>query len=142
MRAFRCMAHQSLWIFVLVLALLSLGACMGGPRLASLDAEVVPADPLDLPSDAELTVRLEDVSRADARADVIAESTYTRLGAGPIPVTLRYAPAAIDARHRYALRAQIRVDGRLTHTNTTQVPVLTRDAPSDAVRLPIEEVRR
>ena len=129
-------------LVVLLLMLLGLSACMSGPRLASLNAEVVPAEPLDLPPDAQLTVHLEDVSRADAGADVIAESTYTRLGRGPVPVVLRYTTDAIDPERSYALRAQISVDGEPTHTSTSQVAVLTGDAPSNDVVIPIEDVRR
>lgn len=136
--------HHSLRRFSLIAVLLMLAAglsgCMSGPRLASLNATVVPAAPLDLPPDSQLTVRLEDVSRADAGADVIAESTYTRLGQGPIPVVLRYTTNAIDPERSYALRAQISVDGELTHTSTSQVAVLTGDAPGDGVVIPIEGV--
>ncbi|SDM16390.1 putative lipoprotein [Modicisalibacter muralis] len=135
---------RSRFLAFALLALVSIGlsACMSGPRLVSLDATVVPAEPLDLPPGAQLTVRLEDVSRADAGAEIIAESTYTRLGQGPIPVVLRYTAGAIDAGHRYALRAQIRVAGELTHASNRHVAVLIGDAPDDGVVIPIEGVRR
>ena len=119
--------------------LLALGACVTGPRFANLDALVVPTEPLDLPPNAELTVRLEDVTRG---SDVIAESTYTRLGRGPIPVMLRYDAKAIDDDRLYVLRADIRADKTLTHRNAEAVPVLTGKAPRDDVRVPIERVNR
>lgn len=125
-------------IVLLILALLILSGCMTGPRFANLDARVVPAEPLELAPNAELTVRLVDVTRSDA--DVLAESTYTRLGRGPIPVMLRYDAKAIDQGRAYALRAEIRVDKQLTHANREEVPVLTGNAPSDDVDVPVERV--
>lgn len=125
---------------LLALVLAGLSACANGPRFASLGATVVPAAPLDLPPDAELIVRLEDVTRPGA--NVVAEGTYTRLGRGPIPVMLRYDANAIDDEHAYALRAEIRVDGKLTHTNADEVAVLTGDAPDNHVSVPIEATGR
>ncbi|MFC3284105.1 YbaY family lipoprotein [Litchfieldella rifensis] len=124
----------------LLLTLLVLGACASGPRFATLDARVVPEAPLEVPEDAVLRVTLADISQANA--DIIAESTYTRLGSGPLTVALRYDANAIDTDRAYGLRAEIRVAGRLTHASPEPVPVLTGDAPSDKAEVPLEATRR
>lgn len=85
-----------------------------------------------LPHGFTLTVRIEDVSRADAAAVVIAEHTETLDGRGPpYVVTLGFPSSQIDPRMTYAARAEIRSpDGRLRFTTDTHYPVLTRGAPA------------
>jgi putative lipoprotein len=86
-----------------------------------------------LPPNAVLTVRLEDVSRADAAADVIGEQTIKLDGKqAPIPFEIAYAPAKIDPRHRYNVRAQIDVDGTTMFTSAQATPVLTEGHPAHA----------
>jgi len=76
-------------------------------------------------------VTLEDVSRADAPATLIAEQTIRPEGQVPIPFTLEYDPARIDPIHRYAVRAHIRdADGRLRWSSTESYGVLTQGGPS------------
>ena len=78
-------------------------------------------------------VRLEDVSRADAPARVVAEAVVreARLAA-PVPFALR-APA-VDERARYVVRAHVDVDGDGAvglgdYVSTQSTPVLTHGAP-------------
>jgi uncharacterized lipoprotein YbaY/heat shock protein HslJ/uncharacterized lipoprotein NlpE involved in copper resistance len=84
-----------------------------------------------MPPDAVLTVRVEDVSRADAPALVLAETSES-FGArqAPIPFSLNVPSAAIDPRFSYAVRATITVDGQLRFTTTRSYAVLTRGAPN------------
>jgi uncharacterized lipoprotein YbaY/heat shock protein HslJ/uncharacterized lipoprotein NlpE involved in copper resistance len=84
-----------------------------------------------MPPDAVLTVRVEDVSRADAPAPVLAE-TSEPFGARqvPIPFSLEVPSKAIDPRFSYAVRATITVDGQLRYTTTRSYAVLTRGAPN------------
>jgi uncharacterized lipoprotein YbaY/heat shock protein HslJ/uncharacterized lipoprotein NlpE involved in copper resistance len=84
-----------------------------------------------MPPDAVLTVRIEDVSRADALAPVLAE-TSEPFGARQVPIafSLNVPSAAIDPRFSYAVRATITVDGQLRFTTTRSYAVLTRGAPN------------
>ena len=93
-----------------------------------------------MPPDAVLTVRVEDVSRADAPAPVLAE-TREPFGARqvPIPFSLTLSSAAIDSRSSYAVRATITVGGELRFTTTRRYAVLTRGA-SNQVDLILEAV--
>jgi putative lipoprotein len=94
-----------------------------------------------MPPDAVLTVRLQDVSRADAPATLLAETSES-FGARqvPIPFSLQVPAAAIDPRMSYAVRATITVGGELRFTTTRHHAVLTRGAPSQ-VALVLEPVR-
>jgi putative lipoprotein len=78
---------------------------------------------LALPPGAVITVRVLDVSRADAPSTTLAEQVITPDRQVPIPFSLTVDRSALDDRHTYALSAQITVDGRLWWTTDTHVPV-------------------
>lgn len=88
-----------------------------------------------MPPEAVLTVRIEDVSRADAKAHVMAE-TREPFGGRQVPLafSLQVPRAAIDPRMRYAVRATITVGAELRFTTTQHHPVLTQGA-ADSVDL-------
>ena len=95
-----------------------------------------------LPSDAVVTVRLLDVSLADAPSVTLAEQTIRPGGRNvPIPYALSYDPSRVDARHRYVVRAEIRDGaGSLLWTTDTAIPVLTNGAPADEVEIRVVQV--
>ena len=84
-----------------------------------------------MPPEAVLTVRVEDVSRADASATVLAE-TREAFGQRQVPLaySVKVPRSAIDPRMRYAVRATISVGGDLRFTTTRSYPVLTHGAPN------------
>lgn len=95
-----------------------------------------------LPPGSVIDVQLQDVSRADAAAQVIAGQTITTTGETmPIPFTLIYDPAQIDPRNSYALGVRINVDGQLQWINTEHHGVLTRGAPMTGVEVVVHPVR-
>lgn len=84
-----------------------------------------------LPANAAIDVRLEDVSRADAPAVIVAENIFAAGGKQvPISFQLPYSPGDIQAGHSYQVRAQIMVEDKLLFVTTTAYPVLTNGAPS------------
>ena len=87
-----------------------------------------------LPPGHRLTVRIEDVSLADAPARVLAEAAEDLDGRGPpYAVALSVRQADIDPRHTYAVRAEIRDPaGALRFTTDTRHAVLTQGAGSRA----------
>lgn len=94
-----------------------------------------------LPENAEVTVTIEDIARADAPADVLVSLTIVSGGANvPFTFELPYDPAQLDDRAMYSARAQIRVDGALWFTSDTIAPVLSRGAGTEVelvlVRVP------
>ena len=94
-----------------------------------------------MPPEAVLTVRVEEVSRADAPAVLLAE---TREPFGerqvPIPFSLQVFSASIDPRFSYVVRASISINDELRFTTTRSYPVLTRGA-SNKVDLLLEMVQ-
>ena len=84
-----------------------------------------------LPPGHVLTVRLEDVSLADAPSRTLAEQVTPLEGRGPpYAFNLAYDPAEIRANHSYAVRAEIRdPEGRLRFTTDTRHSVITSSAP-------------
>lgn len=87
----------------------------------SITANVFYLQRIALPPGAQVSLILEDVSKMDVTAEVIAKQTITAVGAPPYQVDLRYNAAQIKPQHRYALRAQIEHNGQLLFTNTEHV---------------------
>lgn len=107
-----------------------------------LTGSVTYRERMALPPDATIAVRLEDVSRADAPATVIAEQKIVAEGRQvPIPFELSYAPEGIEPNRRHALRAEIRdAEGTLLFTTTTQHAALVAGAPTDNIEIRVERV--
>jgi uncharacterized lipoprotein YbaY len=84
-----------------------------------------------LPPDAVIHVQVQDVSRADAPASVIAQDDI-KLGDRqvPVPFELKIDPARIDASHTYAVSASILVESQMRFRNDQAYRVLTQGNPS------------
>jgi uncharacterized lipoprotein YbaY len=95
-----------------------------------------------LPPASVIEVHLEDVSRADAPAQVLASQTITTAGENvPIPFMLTYDPAQIDPRFTYGLRVRITTGGELRWINTEHIAVLTGGAPTTGVEVIVQPVQ-
>jgi copper homeostasis protein (lipoprotein) len=78
-----------------------------------------------LPPNAVFEATLEDVSKADAAAEVIGRARIEQPGNPPIRFEITYDPSGINPKHRYAVRARILVDGKLFFITDQSYPVLT-----------------
>jgi copper homeostasis protein (lipoprotein) len=78
-----------------------------------------------LPPDAVFEATLEDVSKADAPAEVIGQTRIERPGNPPIRFEIPYDPARIISSHRYSVRARILAGGKLFFITDQSYPVLT-----------------
>ncbi|HEX8385326.1 MAG TPA: YbaY family lipoprotein [Rubricoccaceae bacterium] len=106
---------------------------------AVLNGTVTYRERIALPPGAVVHVRVEDVSLAGAPSTVLSEETIRPTQQVPLPFALPYNPAAVDVRHRYAVRAEIRdADGRLLWTGAA--PAFTHGAPVDGVEVVVEAV--
>jgi putative lipoprotein len=85
-----------------------------------------------LPPGAVLEVELRDTSREDAPAAVVAGARIEPAAQVPIPFTLRFDPARIDARGTYAVTARLLVGGQVRFRSERAYPVLTRGGGSTA----------
>jgi uncharacterized lipoprotein YbaY len=83
-----------------------------------------------LPPTAVLTVRLQDVSRADAPAVTIAEQRIETAGRqAPFTFGFVYDRNRIQERNSYVVRAEITDGQRLLFTTDTSYPVITQGNP-------------
>ena len=115
----------------------------GEPQaMSTLTGTVIYRERIALPADATIEVRLEDVSRADAPAEVVATQTIAPGGRQvPIPFEIAYAPQRIEPNRRYGLRAAIRsASGELMFTTTTHHAVLEPGAAISGIELLVQRV--
>ena len=136
-----------------VLCLLVVSACSEPPApsrttpsaaepMSILRGTVTYRERIALSNRAVLELTLEDVSRQDVAAPVIAAKSMADPGQVPIRFELAYPSNAIDPRLAYTLRARITDGGRLLFTTDTVVPVLTRGAGREVhpVLVPVASV--
>jgi len=127
----RSILLRSLAAFLLV----ALAACASAPRTgmtATVTGAVVYEGQQALPRPGAIIVTLQDVSRADAPAIIVARQEIDITGAAtpPFPFTLVYEPARTNPRGRYVVRAEVRdAGGELRLTTTDAYPVITQGAP-------------
>ncbi|MEP0546962.1 MAG: META domain-containing protein [Rhodothermales bacterium] len=125
----------------------------GGPQLtfqsmpsetadATLSGTVTYRPRIALPSNAVLSVRLLDVSRADAPSVTLAEERLETAGSQvPLPFSLDYDSADVHPRNRYVVRAEIfDADGVLLWTTDTAYPVVTQGAPKSEIEIVLTQV--
>ena len=128
MKANRVRAFSSaVWLVVAGFCLTALADVKGTGTsdMKRIEGSVWYRERMMLPPNAEITVSLEDVSKMDVAADIIATTTFPAVGGPPWDFTMEYDPTGIDSRHRYAVRARIEVNGQLMFTNTTQIPAFS-----------------
>jgi putative lipoprotein len=115
----------------LLLGLVLLAGC-GSSSQATVSGTVTYLQRIALPPDAVVTVRIEDVSRADVMAEAIGQQVIHTDGAQvPIPFEVTYDTDQIEENHSYSLRVRIEDRaGTLLWINDTSVPVITRDNPT------------
>lgn len=115
------------WHALIVLFLAPIAGCTANPATV-VEGSATYRERIALPPDAEFEAVLQDVSRADAPAMELGRATIPNAPMPPIRFTIPYDAAAIVPSHSYAVRAVIRVDGKLWFTSDTHHPVLTRGA--------------
>ncbi|MBX3046348.1 MAG: YbaY family lipoprotein [Anaerolineales bacterium] len=126
--------------FSVLLAALS-GCAAAGGETARISDTVTYRQRIALLPGAQVTVQLADISLADAQAVVLGSTTFTTESQVPLPFTVEYDPADIQANHTYALQAEIRDnEGKVLFRNTTALLVLTNGNPSDDVEIMLEMV--
>ncbi len=102
--------------------------------IASVTGQVIYRERIALQPDSVVTVKLVDVSRADAKATLLAEQRITNPGSVPVPFKLDYDPGVIDARMSYAVQAQIHdASKKLLWTTTEHIGVITRENPKNNI---------
>ena len=113
----------------------SLAACATTPAaldMVTVTGEATYRERIALPPEAVMTVRIEDVSRADAPAPALAEESYTADGRQvPLAFAVEVPRAALEGAVNTSARVRIEdADGRLmwtTDTHTQVTPVAGED---------------
>lgn len=138
-------------LFLALLACTGLLACSGeesasgdGPTVntARIAGSVFYRERMMLPPGIEVEVQLQDISRPDAMAIVLASVLLKPQGAPPYEFVIDYDPTAIDSRMTYALRATIRNDDRLLFTSTEYIDPFQGNPVEILVQRVPETVRR
>ena len=100
----------------------------GAESMKRIEGSVWYRERMLLPPNAEVRVYLEDVSRMDESADVIATTRFVPQGGPPWNFTLEYDPAKLHEKGRYGLRVRVEADGRLMFISTEHIPAFDRDS--------------
>ncbi len=123
----------------LALAVL-IAACStpASPPTAMVSGTATYRERMALPPGAVFEARLEDVSRADAPAVLIASIRAESPGAPPFRFAIPYDPARIAPAHNYAIRARVMLGEEPLFVSDTRVPL---PSGPDAAPLTITMVR-
>lgn len=124
---------------LIAIALLFAIMCPVASAAAEVTGTASYRERIALPADAVFEATLEDISRLDAPAVIIARTEISGPGQPPIAFALAYDPAKIDQRFTYGVRTRITAAGQLLFTSDTMHPVLTRGAPA-AVAITMRKV--
>ena len=110
--------------------------------VATLNGTVAYRTRQALPAGSVIEVRLADVSRADAPAELLARQVIVTSGEQvPIAFALTYSADAIQARRRYVVQATISVDMRVQFRTTTAHIVFENGPPAGPVAIVVEAAR-
>jgi putative lipoprotein len=110
--------------------------------VAHIEGSVTYRERMMLPPGVEVEVQLQDISKADAGATVLATVLITPQGGPPYNFAIEYDPSTIDPRMRYALRATISMGERLLFTSTDYIDPFQGNPVEITVKRVPEAVRR
>ena len=112
---------------------LSLAACATTPveRTVAVTGSIAYRERIALPPTAQIEVRLDDVSLADAPSRTIAQQSFTADGRQvPFAFSLTVDQRRLDPRHSYAVAARITdASGKLMFITDTRNSVTFDGAP-------------
>jgi len=115
--SFRNTLTGPIWRVLAALALVAAGGLAGNTVWAgTLQGTATYRERIAIPADAIFEAELQDISRADAPAVVLGRSRLEPAGQPPFRFEIAYDDAALQAGHRYAVRATIRHKDRLLFT--------------------------
>lgn len=104
-----------------------------GIAMATVSGEVGYMARIAMPPKSTLTVRLQDVSRADAPAVELGKQIVTDAAGVPVAFAVRYNPAEVRPEGVYVISATLEADGRVMFRTTEQFRVITKGFPERGV---------
>lgn len=111
---------------LLAAMILFLGAASSVAASQVITGTALYRERLALPPGAVFEATLEDISRADAPAEIIGTARLEPAGQPPFRFEISYAGSRIQPDRSYAVRARVTHAGRLLYTTDRIYPVLTR----------------
>jgi len=127
-------------IGLLLFIIFTMFILLGCSKTANVTGTITYSEEIALPAGGVVvTVKIEDVSRADAPAVTIGQQVLENPGQVPIPFEVEYNPADIDERYVYALRVRIEVNGKLWFINTSRYAVITRGNPTNNIEVTVQK---
>lgn len=114
---------------------LTLLAMAAAAQENTIEGKVTYRERMAMPAGAKLVVELLDVSKADAKAVVIAKMHMEGIGQVPVPFTISFDAGKIDSRMSYQVSARIDVAGRMMFRTTQAYPVLNGQPAKDLMLL-------
>lgn len=120
---------RAFMLFSVAATLLGLAACKQLDLSAPTSAERVLAGTVttqnggDLPSGAEVTIQIVDLSRGANQPDILGEQTIKAPAAWPVPFRIEFQADDALLLRGVALDARVSVDGKLRYTTRTAHPV-------------------
>lgn len=135
------MKTRVLFTVAVAVGLSALLGCSSSEK-ASVTGTVTYRQRIALPDDAVVKVQIQDVSKADAPAQVMGEQIIQTDGKQvPIPYEVTYDESEIDERFSYSMSARIENgSGKLLFISDTNTPVITRDSPTKDVEVVVVPV--
>ena len=126
-------------IAVAVLMLSACGVDSDSPTVTGTVVAPPQAPSIDrLPTNAVLTVTLEDVSRADAPTTILSMQEIDLADVSfPVAFELPYDLGDIADRNTYRVAARVASAGDLLMISDTVIPVITNGAPTSGVEVPM-----
>ncbi|MBV0932571.1 META domain-containing protein [Marinobacterium weihaiense] len=104
--------------------LLSGCSTLSGPASHEVSGQALYRERIMLPPQSHLEVKVQDVSRADAPAEVLATLARGDLAAPPYDFSFTIPAEQIEPGHRYSVRAAIYNQDQLLFTTDQHYPVL------------------
>lgn len=98
---------------------------LAGPMTSDrvLTGYVTARSPVDLPPNAELTVRVVDLSKGEAHAEVLGEQTIKSPGSMPVAIRIEYRAEDAQLRTTIDVDARISEGRRLTYMTMSRHPI-------------------
>jgi len=110
-------------------------------KLQAVTGRIVAPEGSTLPQGAQVEVKVEDVSLADAPATQVGGQLIFDVRGFPIDFEATYNPQAIQPNHTYGLQVTIQdSQGKLLFTNTTAYNVMSQGNPTYNVEVLVEPV--
>lgn len=106
-------------------------------NVKNLSGTVTYLERISLPENSTVEITLEDASSSVEMSKVTIVSQGENV---PLPFTFTYNQQEIDESHIYTISAKITIDGKIHWITPEGVPVLTNNAPLDAVEIQVHQV--